>query len=259
MAPKRDDRPRADETFLRQVVFGARHGLFKVPILGAVLRATDTVPIYRAQVMKKGASEAERDAANQRSLDALSDAIVDGKFSALFPEGVSHDAPHPMELKTGVARFAHNERASGSRSGDLDPVVIPVGLHYDEKRFFRSTVLVAFHPPIELPEALAITPPEDEDREVRRARFRAFTDEVERVLREVVHATESWDVHHLMHRARKLLRAERAARAGSPPREADDGGEDPRLRAHLDRLLPAARDAPGRGRGAPASPHRLRR
>ncbi len=202
------------ETFPRPVVFGARHGLFKVPVLGAILRATDTVPIYRAQDMQKGADEKARDAANQRSLDALSDAIVGGKFSALFPEGVSHDAPHLMELKTGVARFYYRARQR-KEPGDPDPVVIPVGLHYDEKRLFRSNVLVAYHPPIELPDALAITPAEEEDREVRRARWRAFTDEVERVLREVVHATESWDVHHLMHRARKLLRAERASRAGS--------------------------------------------
>ncbi|MCB9597865.1 MAG: 1-acyl-sn-glycerol-3-phosphate acyltransferase [Sandaracinaceae bacterium] len=201
------------ETFPRDVVFGARHGLFKIPVLGAILRATDTVPIYRAQDMK-GTSEKARDEANQKSLDALSDAIVEGKFSALFPEGVSHDAPHLMELKTGVARFYYRARQRKAPD-DPEPVVIPVGLHYDEKRIFRSNVLVAFHAPIELPGELAITPPEDEEREARRERYRAFTDEVERVLRETVHCTETWEVHHLMHRARKLLRAERAAQAGS--------------------------------------------
>ncbi len=202
------------ETFPRTVVFGARHGLFRVPGLGAILRATDTVPIYRAQDVDKGASEEERAAANQRSLDALSDAIVDGRFSALFPEGVSHDAPHLMELKTGVARFYYRARQR-RKEGDPDPVVIPVGLHYDEKQLFRSSVLVAYHPPIELPAELAVTPPEDEDRDARRERYRAFTAEIERVLREVVHATESWEEHHLGHRARKLLRAERARRAGA--------------------------------------------
>ena len=35
------------------------------------------------------------------------------------------------------------------------------------------------------------------------------------MLREVVHATESWDIHHLMHRARKIVRAERASRTDS--------------------------------------------
>ncbi len=200
------------ETFPRQVVFGARHGLFKIPVLGSILRSVHTVPIYRAQDMKKGGSEEARRAANQRSIDALSDSIVEGRFSALFPEGVSHDAPHLMDLKTGVARFYYRARQLEAE-GDPHPVIIPIGLHYDEKRLFRSNVLVAYHPPIELPEELAITPPEDEPREVRRERYRAFTDEVERVLEDVVHATESWEVHHLMHRARKLVRAERAQRA----------------------------------------------
>lgn len=201
------------ETFPRQVVFGARHGLFKIPVLGWILRSVDTVPIYRAQDMKT-ASEDARQEANTKSLDALSDAIVKGNFSALFPEGVSHDAPHLQELKTGVARFFYRAREMRSE-GDPVPVVIPVGLHYDEKALFRSNVLVAYHPPIELSDELDLTPAKDEDREVRRARYRAFTNEIERVLREVVHATEDWDVHHLMHRARKLVRAERAARAES--------------------------------------------
>lgn len=202
------------ETFPRQVVFGARHGLFKIPVLGWLLRGVGTVPIFRAQDMDAGASEDARRAANEKSLDALSDRIVQGSFSALFPEGVSHDAPHLMELKTGVARFFYRAQEL-KHDGDPDPVVIPVGLHYDHKAVFRSSVLVAYHPPIRLPAELVVTPAEDEDREARRARYRSFTDEIERVLCEVVFATEDWTVHHLMHRARKLVRAERAARAQS--------------------------------------------
>jgi hypothetical protein len=40
------------------------------------------------------------------------------------------------------------------------------------------------------------------------------TGEIVRVLDEVVYGTESWEVNRSMHRARKLIRAERAARAG---------------------------------------------
>lgn len=202
------------ETCPRPVVFGARHGLFKVPMLGAILRATETVPIYRALDMGEDASEEARAAANEKSLDALSDAVVRGRFAALFPEGMSHDAPHLMALKTGVARLYYRA-CERKRPEDPTPVLVPVGLHYDEKRLFRSSVLVSYHPPMALPEALAGVPPADEPHEARRARYRAFTDEIERVLYEVVHATESWDDHHLMHRARKLVRAERAFRTGA--------------------------------------------
>lgn len=199
------------ETFPRHIVFGARHGLFKVPVLGWLMKAVGTVPIYRRQDTKRMDADARR-AANQKSLDALSDGIVGGSFSALFPEGVSHDAPHLQELKTGVARFYYRARQRLPEGAPL-PVIVPCGLHYDDKDLFRSKVLVAYHPPIALEPALDVTPPEDEPAEPRRERYRALTDEVERVLREVVHATESWEVHHLMHRARKIVRAERAHRA----------------------------------------------
>ncbi|MFK7986066.1 MAG: 1-acyl-sn-glycerol-3-phosphate acyltransferase [Sandaracinaceae bacterium] len=200
------------ETFPRKVVFGARHGLFRIPVLGWIMRSVGTVPIFRAQDAGQRADPAARRLANQRSLDALAEQLVKGSFTCLFPEGDSHDAPHLLALKTGVARFYYRAR---QLSDGPPPRIVPVGLHYDAKRIFRSNVLVTFHPPIELPEALDVTPSEDEPEDTRRARWRSLTDVVESTLREAVHATESWEVHHLMHRARKLLRAERSHRAGS--------------------------------------------
>ena len=195
--------------FPREVVFGARHGLFRWPGLGQLMRAMGAVPIYRAQDAGGGDGDpAARREANLRSLDALAGAVVQGRFSCLFPEGDSHDAPHLLELKTGAARFYYRaqELAPGQR-----PVIIPVGLHYDAKRAFRSSVLISFHPPIPMPEGLDELPPPEGLRE----RSHQLTAEIERVLREVVHATESWELHHLRHRVRKLVRAERGLRAGA--------------------------------------------
>lgn len=197
--------------FPMQVVFGARHGLFRVPVLGMMMRAIGTVPIYRAMDQKNADPETRRKA-NLASLDALANEVAGGSYSCLFPEGDSHDNPNLLELKTGAARFYYRARQL-SPEGKA-PVIIPVGLHYDSKRAFRSNALVAFHPPIELGEDLDVRPPEDEDADSARTRSRKLTEEIERVLREVVHATESWELHHLMHRARKLVRAERAFRAG---------------------------------------------
>ena len=89
--------------FPRRVVFGARHGLFKWPIVGALMKSLGTVPIFRASDMK-GADEEARRAANRKSLDALAQSVCDGSFAALFPEGVSHDDPFPQELKSGAER-----------------------------------------------------------------------------------------------------------------------------------------------------------
>jgi 1-acyl-sn-glycerol-3-phosphate acyltransferase len=95
-------------TFPGHVVFGARHGLFRWPVLGAMMRATGAVPLYRG-IDATGMTPEERRAQNARSLDALAQAVAEGRFSCLFPEGDSHDAPNLLELKTGVARF--HERA----------------------------------------------------------------------------------------------------------------------------------------------------
>jgi glycerol-3-phosphate O-acyltransferase / dihydroxyacetone phosphate acyltransferase len=198
--------------FPRAVVFGARDGLFRWPGLGWMMRAIGTVPIYRA--MDGGSSTPEsRRAANAKSLDALANAVVDGQWSCLFPEGDSHDSPHLLELKTGAARFYYRARELAGPDAP-PPVIIPVGLHYDSKRAFRSHALVTFHPPMPMPpevlaEIQANAPTDGKERN------RLLTREIEHVLREVVHATESWDLHYLMHRLRKLVRAERAKRAGS--------------------------------------------
>jgi 1-acyl-sn-glycerol-3-phosphate acyltransferase len=204
--------------FPRRVVFGARHGIFRFPVLGTLMRQIGTVPIYRAADLP-GMDAAARAEANNKSLDALAKAIADGSFSALFPEGVSHDAPHLMELKTGAARLFY--RASElAEPGAPPPVVLPVGLHYDDKELFRSNAMVEFHPALKLEGKLAPGPLEPE---AARERARALTDAIEKELHDVVLATESWPLHRLMHRARKLIRAERAHRAGANPGRSDIG------------------------------------
>ena len=196
----------------RPVVFGARSGLFRWPLLGWLMRSVGTVPIHRTQDREEMTPDA-RHAANLRSLDALAGAVADGGISCLFPEGDSHDSPHLLAIKTGAARFYY--RARLLKPDGPPPAIIPVGLHYDAKRKFRSKVLVRFHPPLELPPAMDVTPTTDESSERSRGRVRQLTAAIEQVLREVVNATESWELHHRMHRASKLLRAERALRAGA--------------------------------------------
>ncbi len=212
--------------FPRQVVFGARHGLFRWPVLGLLLRSIGTVPIYRA-VDAATADPEKRRAQNKKTVDALAASVAAGSFAALFPEGVSHDEPHPVELKTGAARLYYRARAlrEAARPGAPPPVILPVGLHYDEKRLFRSRALVWFHAPIVLDAApsgepgsdLDATPAEDEPEAIAKERARRLTAEIERVLFDVVHATADWETHDLLHRGRKLLRAERAQRAGADP------------------------------------------
>ncbi len=200
--------------FPGHIVFGARHGLFKLPILGSLMRAVGTVPIYRRRDARKGSDDAERQAANRRSLDALARAVAGGSYAALFPEGQSHDHPDVQEIKAGAASLYYRALEL-TEEGEPPPVILPVGLHYNEKGVFGSNALVAYHPPLELDPELARPPSPDASKEVRREKYRRLTEKLDRVLHETVYGTASWELHHLMHRARKLVRAERAARAGT--------------------------------------------
>jgi len=198
--------------FPRRVVFGARHGLFKWPVIGRLMRALGTVPIFRASDLKD-ADDQTRRKANRKSLDAMAQAVCDGGFAALFPEGVSHDDPFLQELKTGAARLYYRAKQLCDENG-VSPVIIPVGLHYDNKTAFRSDALVEFHEPMKLPLELLAPIPEGDD-EALRTRSGELMSVLEPVLQEATHATESWELNQLMNRVRSLMRAERAKRAGA--------------------------------------------
>ena len=191
-------------SFPGQVVFGARDGLLRWPVAGALMRGLGTVPIYRAQ---DGGDPDARRAANARSLGALADRVAGGSYAALFPEGVSHDDPHLAEVKTGAARLFFEAQAKAARDGAAaPPVVVPVGLHYDRKDVWRSDVVVAFHPPLRLGGVAEAEDPVHE-----------LTDRIEAALVAAVRPTEDWETHRLMHRAYALLRAEDDLRDGVRP------------------------------------------
>jgi glycerol-3-phosphate O-acyltransferase / dihydroxyacetone phosphate acyltransferase len=196
----------------RRIVAGARHGLFRWPLLGSLMRSLGVVPVYRRRDFPPSSYEATLREANEKSLDVMAKAVSEGAFALLFPEGQSHDEPQPTELKTGAARLYYRAREL-TPDGSAPPSILPVGLHYDGKHLYGSSALVAFHPPLELD--CSEPPPPGATQEERRLRYRRLTEELDRALREVVHATESWDLHHAMHRARKLMRAEWAQRKGA--------------------------------------------
>ncbi len=79
----------------------AKAPLFKVFFVGAVLRSSGQIPVYR-NTSRAG-----------ESLDAALDALRDGECVAVFPEGTLTRDPDlwPMVGKTGVARLALQSEA----------------------------------------------------------------------------------------------------------------------------------------------------
>jgi len=80
----------------RSPSFLAKSELFKVPVVGVLLRKSGQIPVYRRT----------RDAAN--SLRDAEAAVADGECVIIYPEGTCTRDPEgwPMLPKTGVARLA---------------------------------------------------------------------------------------------------------------------------------------------------------
>ena len=73
-----------------------------------------------------------------------------GGAIALFPEGVSHNSPKMMPLKTGAARIALGAISVGQTGKPLNLKIVPVGLFYTSKTTFRSEALLHFGEPFEV-------------------------------------------------------------------------------------------------------------
>ncbi len=122
--------------------FMAKESLFRVPVLGSLLRATGMVPVARASTAN----------AAKQTIQQAEKLAAEGSGVIVYPEGSLTRDPDmwPMRGKTGVVRLA--------LAGDLP--VIPVATwgvqqilpRYGRLRFFppRRRVQVRLGPPVDL-------------------------------------------------------------------------------------------------------------
>lgn len=115
----------------RPVRFLAKAPLFGVPGVGAVLRAAGCLPLYRRS------DDPAQTARNEATFTAVTAALGSGAAVALFPEGMSHDAPALAPLKTGAARIALAAAGAG-----VPLAIVPVGLVLADRDRARSEALV---------------------------------------------------------------------------------------------------------------------
>ena len=153
----------------RPLTFLAKAPLFRLPLLGGLLRALGALPIQRRQDGPQDSS------ANAAVLEAGARALGAGRALAIFPEGKSHSDPHLADVKTGAARMA---LAAG-----VEVTVVPVGLTYAQKGRFRSPV----H--IEVGAPLAVSP----ECEPTPAAVRALTTRISEALRAVTLELGAWE------------------------------------------------------------------
>src|SRR5260370_676367 len=103
----------------RRVSFLAKAPLFRMLVIGYLVRALDSLPVYRRQ------DEGEDASKNRETFEAARKLLARGGTIAICPEGVSHDEPGLQPIKTGTARIALGAVSAGEA---LDLTIAPAGL-----------------------------------------------------------------------------------------------------------------------------------
>jgi 1-acyl-sn-glycerol-3-phosphate acyltransferase len=125
-------------TAQRPVHFFAKAPLFNVPVFGALMRALGMVPAYRGQDDKASVRK------NLETLDLGAKYLVRGEAVGIFPEGKTHDREGVEQVRTGAARIAASAVQGGAQF-----LVVPLGLNYERKERFRSSIWVRVGEPID--------------------------------------------------------------------------------------------------------------
>lgn len=157
----------------RRISFLAKSTLFRMPVIGWLIRKIGALPVYRQIDAGEDVSK------NIETFEICHDLLESGGSIALFPEGVSHNSPDLLPLKSGASRIALGA-ASSRRGGAIVVQIVPVGLYYTNKTNFRSEALLYFGRPFVVEPAKL-----DDDGQPPRERVKALTEEIERSLREV--------------------------------------------------------------------------
>ncbi len=123
----------------RRASLTAKSTLTKNPLLALAMWLGGVVPFYR----KQDAVDVRK---NAGSFAAIRERLEHGEVICIFPEGVSHSDGGMRALRSGAARIALDFVAGGGRGLRI----LPIGLHYEAKQRFRSSVLVRIGAPIEV-------------------------------------------------------------------------------------------------------------
>jgi glycerol-3-phosphate O-acyltransferase/dihydroxyacetone phosphate acyltransferase len=175
----------------RRVSFLAKSPLFRMPVVGYFVRALEAIPVYRRQDAGEDTSR------NRETFEKCRALLKRGGTIAICPEGVSHNEPRLLPLKTGAARIA---LAAASDGEAFDLQIVPAGLYYTSKTTFRSAALLYFGEPIGV-EPVALEPSGEPPRES----VRALSSRIECALREVVLNAEHDEALATIGRAERIF------------------------------------------------------
>ena len=214
----------------RDVSFLAKAPLFRMPVIGYLVKQLDSLPVYRHQ--DEGADVTK----NQETFIAARKLLARGGTIGICPEGVSHDDPGLKPIKTGAARIS----LAAVSTGEVKNLkIVPAGLYYTSKTSFRSDALLYFGNPIDV-EPVTLEP----DGTPPRVAVRRLSSRIEKALREVI-----LDAKH-EEELQTTARAERIFSSASNDGEAESLKDELRLQQRFIRAYPIVQQR---------QPERLRR
>jgi 1-acyl-sn-glycerol-3-phosphate acyltransferase len=180
----------------RRVSFLAKEPLFRMPVIGSLVRAMEAIPVYRRQ--DEGA-----DTARNRETFTLARALLRrGGSIAICPEGTSHSDTKLRPLKTGAARIALGVAA---QDPSLELKIVPAGLYYTAKAAFRSAALLHFGEPLVVEPCAP-----GADGEPTHEAARELSARIERALRDVTLNAEHEHALATISRAERVFSSEAA-------------------------------------------------
>ena len=185
----------------------AKHTLFKLPLVGRLLRAAGGVPIERAQ---DSGDQAAASARNSKLLSGASSVVAKGGRLMIFPEGTTHTGSEVKRVRSGAGRILLAARRQAQKEGFAEPQLVPIGLHYSNSQRFRERAAVM----IERSMVFDSIPEEVDDEVVQdqldRAWVKDVTDAIGVELKRASLSKTSWRERTLIWKGRSLAYAERA-------------------------------------------------
>ena len=146
----------------REISYMAKSGLFKNPAVAWLFNQCGVIPVYK----KTGPGKT-----NDDSFRRAYEVLENGGTIGIFPEGRNSGEREMYEIKTGTSRIALG--AESKNNYELGIRIVPVGLNFENRDQFLTSVLVRFGEPINVSDYRAEHLADD------RAAVRSLTDEIQ--------------------------------------------------------------------------------
>ncbi len=146
----------------RAISYMAKSGLFTNPLVAWLFNQCGVIPIYKNP--RPGSN-------NDDSFRRAYQVLEEGGTIGIFPEGRNSGEREMYEIKTGTSRIALGAEAKNNY--ELGIRIIPVGLNFENRDKFLTSVLVRFGEPIHVADYRA------QHLEDERSAVRSLTDEIQ--------------------------------------------------------------------------------